>query len=357
MSGAEKQLERLRSLQFRSAEGDAQGKTAVPFRPERSSLSPAASEARMRPAFLYVGLGLLAGLVLATGAYLIWAPPSAVEPTPANARDLAGSSTAPVGGLVASGYVVARRRATIASEITGRLTTISVEEGDRVSRGQTLAILDSTIARADAANRSAAAGSVSAGISGARAALQEAESDLARTEALAERGFATKASLDQARSKVARASSDLDASRANLASARASVSAAQSVVEKHRVTAPFSGIVTNLNAQVGEIISPMSAGGGFTRTGICTIVDMDSLEIEVDVNEASIGRVAVGQPVVATLNAYPDFNIDGRVKAIIPTADRQRSSIRVRIALDETDPRILPDMAVKVQFKGETKAT
>lgn len=348
-NATEEQLQRLQSLQFRK--GGAETRPAEIAQP-----------ANAKPAWITAGAGLVAGLAIALAGYGMYSwIGSGAEPAESTAAAPAATEAntpAPVvADLVASGYVVARRQATIASEVTGRITNISVEEGQRVGQGQTLATLDSSLARADVANRAATATSVSAGISGRQAELAEAEAMLVRTEALAEREFATRASLDAARSRVARARSDLEATRANLVSARASAAAAQTLLSQHRVTAPFSGVVVNLNAQIGEIISPLSAGGGFTRTGICTIVDMDSLEIEVDVSEASIGRVTIGQPVVATLNAYPDFEIKGSVKAVIPTADRQRASIRVRIALDTTDTRILPDMAAKVQFKKETQTS
>jgi RND family efflux transporter MFP subunit len=122
------------------------------------------------------------------------------------------------------------------------------------------------------------------------------------------------------------------------------------------VRAPFGGIVVSKDAQRGEMVSPVSAGGGFTRTGIATIVDMASIEIEVDVNESYIARVKTGQPVTAVLDAYPDWQIPAKVRTVIPTADRQKATVKVRATFDRLDPRILPDMAVKVTFLGEERS-
>jgi len=256
------------------------------------------------------------------------------------------------GSLVASGYVVARRRATVAAEITGRVAEVLVDEGMAVRQGQLLARLDDTLARTDLATASSRVNSATAAIASIHAQLADAERILRRTQDLAKAHLASEADLTHADTQVIDLQAQLTRSEAELATARSDARHAEEMLAKHRIIAPFAGIVVDKNAQPGEIISPMSAGGGFTRTGICTLVDMDSLEIEVDVNEAYISRVHPEQAVKATLDAYPDWTIPARVIAIVPTADRAKATVRVRIAILSKDPRILPDMAVKVAFAG-----
>jgi RND family efflux transporter MFP subunit len=237
--------------------------------------------------------------------------------------------------LSASGYVIARRQATVSAEITGRVSEILIEEGMRVEGGQVVARLDSTLAKIELSVSEANARA-------AAATADEAERALRRLRNLDIGSSVSEAQLTQAEAEAvaARARSDL---------AKSEVERLKALLDKYEIRAPFAGIVTTKDAQPGEIISPAAAGGGFTRTGICTVVDMDSLEIEVDVNEAFIGRVEAGQPARATLDAYPDWEIPASVIAIIPTADRAKATVKVRIKLDERDERILPEMAVKVQ--------
>jgi RND family efflux transporter MFP subunit len=240
------------------------------------------------------------------------------------------------GGLVASGYVVARRQATVAAEVTGRVLEVRVEEGQQVRRGQVLAVLEPTLARAEL-------GSARARTAAADADLAEAERVLERTRSLSQQGFASEAALTAAQSRY-----DLALAQRNAVRSDAQRAAAQ--LSRYEIRAPFTGVVVNKAAQPGEIISPISAGGGFTRTGICTIVDMSSLEIEVDVSEAYISRVAEGQRVEAVLDAYPDQTFPAHVIATIPAADRSRATVRVRIGFNQLDPRILPEMAISVRF-------
>lgn len=252
--------------------------------------------------------------------------------------------------LNASGYITARRMATVSAEIMGLITDVRVEEGMTVERGQILATLDDAVANANLQFAKAQVRASEARIGSIKANLAEAERVLDRARQLNEADFSSEAS-------VTRAQADVESLRANLQSAQADVDVARSEQQRqqeryddHTIKAPFGGVVTVKNAQPGEIVAPSSAGGGFTRTGICTIVDMGSLEIEVDVNEAFIGRVFEGQRVEANLDAYPDWNIPASVIAIIPTADRAKATVRVRISIDVKDSRILPDMGVKVAF-------
>jgi RND family efflux transporter MFP subunit len=254
--------------------------------------------------------------------------------------------------LDASGYVVARRQATVSSKLTGKVEEVLVEEGMRVEQGQVVARLDDTTQRVrlDLANAQVVA---------ARAALAETEAQLraARLERdrlrdLAARKLTSAASLDAAEANYDSLAARLDTGRENVQVAVRNVELAQDAVDNMVIRAPFAGMVVSKNAQPGEMISPVSAGGGFTRTGICTIVDMDSLEIEVDVNEAYIQRVVPGQRVSATLDAYPAWQIPAEVIAIVPTADRQKATVRVRIGFLERDARVLRDMGAKVAFLG-----
>jgi RND family efflux transporter MFP subunit len=281
------------------------------------------------------GAAVGALLIGAVGAWFLKPAPPPPPPAPVETASTRSSSTAS-GSLVASGYVVARREATVASETTGRLIEVRVEEGQHVRRGEIIAVLSPTLARAqyDSARARTAA---------ADADVAEAQRQLDRTRTLSQQGFASDAAMTGAQSRFDQAQAQRNAARADAASAGAQLGYFQ-------IRAPFDGVVVDKAAQVGEMISPLSAGGGFTRTGICTIVDMTSLEIEVDVSESYIARVHEGQRVEATLDAYPDQTFPAHVIATIPSADRSRATVRVRIGFDQLDPRILPEMAISVRF-------
>jgi RND family efflux transporter MFP subunit len=254
------------------------------------------------------------------------------------------------GSLIASGYVVARRKATVAAEVTGKVVELLVDEGMVVEAGQVLARLDDVLAEKDYALAQTRVEASDAAVAAIAADLADAERILNRTQTLSGKNYATEADLtkSQARAGVLRA--QLRQAEAQLAAARVEAQRFGEVLGKHRIRAPFAGVVVERSAQPGEMISPLSAGGGFTRTGICTIVDMDSIEIEVDVNEASIGRLHAGTRVEAVLDAYPDWRIPGAVIAIVPTANREKATVKVRVGMDVKDTRVLPDMAIKVTF-------
>jgi len=271
-------------------------------------------------------------------------PPASTSPAPAEPRTQRAS------GLVATGYVVARRQATVSAEITGRISEVLVEEGTVVEDGEVVARLDDERARIQLqlleAQRDAAASRTRSLI----AQLAEAQRVRDRAERLAERAIGSEAAVTAARAQAESLTAQIEAARADYQAATAQVESQEDLIDRHVVRAPFAGVVVAKNAQVGEILSPASAGGGFTRTGVATLVDMASLEIEVDVNEGQIGRVSPGQRVEARLDAYPDWRIPAHVEAIIPTADRARATIQVRVAFDERDDRILPEMAARVIF-------
>jgi len=252
--------------------------------------------------------------------------------------------------LQATGYVTARREATVSAQITGRLTEVHVEEGEHVQAGQLLARLDDSQAKAQLALARANEAAARAALGQYQANATLARITLRRERTLVDKGLASRQSLDQAVASAASAEAALADAREQIAVAVAQRQVAEVNYDYTFVRAPFAGVITDKAAQVGEIVSPLSAGGGFTRTGVATIVDMNSLEVDVDVNESYIHRVHAGQPAEAVLDAYPDWRIPARVIAIVPTADKAKATVKVRVALLQKSPRILPDMGVRVNF-------
>jgi RND family efflux transporter MFP subunit len=293
----------------------------------------------------------LAALLLAALAAGLWAALAPGHPIVRTAVARAASQTPGAGSVLdASGFVTARRQATVAAKITGKVTEVLIEEGMRVEEGAVLARLDDTEARAQLALAEAQVAAATSQVAEIQAQLEQAERDAARQQELYRRELVSAQSMEATRAQRDALRARLFAARQQIKVAEETVRVARVQIENTVIRAPFAGMVTAKAAQPGETISPISAGGGFTRTGIGTIVDMDSLEIQVDVNEAFINRVAPGQPVQATLNAYPDWRIPGDVIAIIPTADRSKATVKVRVAIRSKDPRIVPDMGVRVAF-------
>ncbi|HET9372711.1 MAG TPA: efflux RND transporter periplasmic adaptor subunit [Vicinamibacterales bacterium] len=274
-----------------------------------------------------------------------------IEVTVATVTARAAGAQASV--LNAAGYVTARRRATVSSKITGKVVEVNVEEGMAVREGQILARLDDSTFKASLALAESQVEATRRQVQENEVRLKEARLTLGRTIDLLKDGFATAADRDRAQAEV-------DSYLARIAALGQQIVVGERQVELERtnldntiIRAPFSGVAISKDAQPGEMVSPVSAGGGFTRTGICTIVDMRSLEIEVDVNEAYINRVSDDQPVTAVLDAYPEWQIPAKVITTVPTADRQKATVLVRIGFEKLDPRILPDMGVKVTFLRE----
>ena len=292
---------------------------------------------------------LLVVLAAAGAAAWYWTTrPRPIEVEVAAVTTRAAGTQASV--LNASGYVTARRRATVSSKITGKVVEVNVEEGMAVKKGQVLARLDDSTARAALALAEAQVDAARRAVHENEVRLAEAKLTLGRLVQLRRDGIVMQAEVDTAQAQV-------DSTAARIAALQEQVHVAERQVDVQRtdldntvIRAPFSGIAISKDAQPGEMVSPVSAGGGFTRTGICTIVDMSSLEIEVEVNESYINRVQADQPVTAVLDAYPDWQIPGRVITTIPAADRQKATVLVRIGFAELDPRLLPDMGVKVTF-------
>jgi RND family efflux transporter MFP subunit len=268
----------------------------------------------------------------------------------------AATATAPAAGagpaaiLQATGYVTARRQATVSAQITGALTQVLIEEGERVTAGQVLAKLDDTAQRAALAQSLAQVQAAQALLVQYQAQLEQARRDLKRNQDLIDRHLVSQQALETAALQVRTLEAQVASQNRQVELSQAAQRGAQVQLDYTTVRAPFSGVVTAKAAQAGEIVSPISAGGGFTRTGVGTIVDMDSLEIEVDVNEAYINRVRANQPAQAVLDAYPDWTIPAHVIAIVPTADRSKATVKVRVAIEQKDPRVLPDMGVRVSF-------
>ncbi len=299
-------------------------------------------------------LGIFLFVLLLAGAgagAAVWSmAPKAVEVRTAVAKEVAVGDKGETTLLNASGYVTARRLATVSSKVTGKVMEVRVEEGMQVEKDQVLAIIDSSNVEKSLALADAQLNSAREALDETRANIELADRDLKRATDLTKQEVMTEADLDRAEANAKSLKARLQRQQADIAVAEQEVELWKQQLDDYTIRAPFSGVVTTKNAQPGEIISLMSAGGAFTRTGICTIVDMSSLEIEVDVSESYINRVQSGQPVQATLDSYPDWKIPAKVIAIIPTADRQKATVKVRVSFDQLDPRILPDMSVKVAF-------
>jgi RND family efflux transporter MFP subunit len=289
--------------------------------------------ARIGPRTWIIAAALVVAALAATAAWLALRTPALATVHTATAQSIGGGD----GGtsvLDATGYVTARRQATVSAQITGTVAAVLIEEGDHVKEGQVIGRLDDTAQRAALAQAEAQLHSAQALLQQAQAQLAQNQRDVKRDEDLVARKLVSEQAVELARTQVASQTAQVEAQRKQIDLAAANVRAAQVQLGYCTVRAPFTGVVIAKSAQVGEIISPLSAGGGFTRTGIGTLVDMDSLEVEVDVNEAYINRVEPGQRVASVLNAYPDWRIPSHVIAIIPTADRSKATVKVRIGLD-----------------------
>ncbi|HEV2436474.1 MAG TPA: efflux RND transporter periplasmic adaptor subunit [Verrucomicrobiae bacterium] len=296
-------------------------------------------------------VGLVVAVLLLLGATIWWhSRAGAVEVQTAVARDAGGGSGEHT-VLNASGYVTARRQATVSSKVTGKVMEVLIEEGMKVTNGQVLARLDDSNVKTSLDVAVAQLASSKAALAETEAQLKDANLEYQRTVELAKHHIASQSDLDLAESNAKALQAHLAQQKLDIVVAQRQVELWQQQMDDMIIRAPFDGVITTKDAQPGEMISPVSAGGGFTRTGIGTIVDMSSLEIEIDVNESYINRVEPGQPVEATLDAYPDWKIPCKVIAIIPTADRDKSTVKVRVGFDRLDPRILPDMSVKVAFR------
>jgi RND family efflux transporter MFP subunit len=304
---------------------------------------------------LWITLAIVVVLLLAAGAaWALFGRDQGIEVRTAPVVAI-GSGGASTSVLDATGYVVARRMATVSAKITGKVREVLIEEGQRVEAGQVMATLDPVDADAQRTLSASQLGAARSEVGNVRAQLAQAEAEATRLAPLVRQQLVSKSQYDQAIATRDSLRAQLLTAQRNIQVSSDALAIADNGVDNTVVRAPFSGVVIAKAAQPGEIISPLSAGGGFTRTGIGTIVDMDSLEVEVDVGEAFIGRVQPKMPIEATLNAYPDWKIPGEVIAIIPTADRGKATVKVRVALKQKDARIVPDMGVRVSFLETAK--
>jgi RND family efflux transporter MFP subunit len=317
------------------------------LRGERTRITPASrGRGRSRKWWYAAGAALLA-----VAAFLLFGR-QPLTVTTATATALAADA-GPAAVLDASGFVVARRQATVSAKITGKVTAVYVEEGMAVKAGQLLARLDDSQASLQHGLAQRQIEAADSGLTQVQVRLAEAERTLTRNEKLMRDGLVSQAALDATAADVAALKAQQSTAQSQLAVTRSSLKVRAQDLDDLVIRAPFAGVVISKDAQPGEMVSPISAGGGYTRTGIATIVDMDSREIEVDVNESYINRVHDGQQAEATLDAYPDWHIPAHVLNIVPAADRQKATVRVRIAFNQLDPRILTDMGIKVRFLAD----
>ncbi|HWF99763.1 MAG TPA: efflux RND transporter periplasmic adaptor subunit [Steroidobacteraceae bacterium] len=297
----------------------------------------------------------VAAAVIAAAIILLLTRNGAIEVSEATAV-AASAGAQPTAILQATGYVTAEREATVSSEIPGEISRVSVQEGESVRRGQVLAQLEDATQRAALGQADAQLAAVQAQLRQYQVQLAQARRDFERDQALIGQHLVSEQDYETARTQAATLAAQVKTQGRQVQAAQAGVHAAQVQEDYTIVRAPFSGVVVDKAAQVGEMISPIFGGGGFEAAGIATIVDMSSLEVDVDVNEAYLHRVKPGQPAVAVLDAYPDWNIPAHVIAIVPTADKSKATVKVRVAFQKLDPRILPDMGVRVSFLQEGDA-
>jgi RND family efflux transporter MFP subunit len=309
--------------------------------------------------FWWILGGILAVILLAAAiVVLVVVQPGKIQVTAAVAKAAASSGGAAQGAslLDASGYVVARRQATVSSKITGRVIDVLIEEGQHVQAGQVIARLDASNYKANLDEASAQEATSQANLKVAQISADLAGPKYQRNQQIHAKGFLSEQAVEDARGAYETSLANLEVAKRQVAGSRANLEVAQRNLNDTVVTAPFSGVVTVKAAQPGEIVSPISAGGGFTRTGICTIVDMESLEVEVDVAESFINRVSAGMPATVKLDAYPDWVIPAEVIAVIPTADRSKATVTVRVGMKQKDARIVPEMGARVSFLAPAEA-
>jgi RND family efflux transporter MFP subunit len=321
-------------------------------KPDLSSLR-IHDEARKRSGmgkFLGIFAAILGLIVIAAAVVFAFRSKKPIVETATAEQATVGSRPAL---LNASGYVTPRRRATVAAKITGRVIGVYFDEGLHVKDGQVLAKLDDSDVVRALTSAVADRDSSKAAIRDYQVQLKNAEIELVRAQKLLAQGVSSQENMDTATMNADSLRAKMALAQAQVQTFDARIAEAQQAVDNTVIRAPFDGIIVSKDAQVGEMVSPISAGGGFTRTGIATLVDMNSNEIEVDVNESYIARVVTDMPVTAVLDAYPDWQIPSKVRTVIPTADRQKATVKVRISFLKLDPKILPDMGVKVTFLGE----
>lgn len=305
---------------------------------------------------------IAAALVLAGGAAAYFHKPDHAVPVRQVQAVVKGGAPASGSVLDASGYVVARRQATVSSKVTGKVIAIHFEEGQRVAQGEVLARLDPSNLDAQAALGGAQIEQARAQLAEIKVSLVHAERDAARSRDLVGKKLIPQSTADNADTAVGQLKARLASAEQGVRVAQQQLGVTQKNIDDTVVRAPFSGVITVKNAQPGEMISPLSAGGAGTRTDLGTLVDMNSLEVEVDVNENFLNKVKAGQKARTKLNAYPDWEIASELIAIIPTADRSKATVKVRVGFiraagEAIDSRVLPDMGARVSFLADDAAS
>lgn len=307
--------------------------------------SPSEGSQHPRRRLLFIGFAVLL-LAAAAAFYLLRDPAVEVRVTTAAIR---GGSASGGGSLTANGYVVARTQASVSSKVPGRLATLAYEEGDLVPEGAIIARLEAAEYEAAARLASAELLVTEAAHHEAQAAFAQAQRDVERARALATASLLPANALEDAETAGRIAEIRVQAADARLAAAAQSVAIAEANLENTLVRAPFSGTVLRKDAEVGEVVAP-SVGGGLTRGAVVTMADLSTLEVEVDVNEAYISGISQDQPAEVVLDAYPSERFPGHVRQVLPTADRQKATVLVRVGIDSSDSRILPEMGARVVF-------
>ena len=308
-------------------------------------LAPIRTSRRRR----WVWLGAVAAAVVAAGVWY------ASQPHPVEVTTTAVVTSYPSQQFVllnATGYVVAQRKAAIASKATGRLEWLGVAEGSTVKAGEVIARLDNRDVVAQAQSAQAAVRAARAGLESAKAEERDASSQLKRNQDLVAQGFVSQASLDSVKMRAERAVAGIANAQAAIGVAEANARNAQVAVDYTLIRAPFDGVIVSKAANVGDIITPFSSAVD-SKGAVVNMVDMSTLEVEADVSESSLAKVKVGQPCEITLDALPDARFRGHVSRMVPTVDRAKATVITKVKFDAIDPRILPDMSAKVSFLAQ----
>jgi RND family efflux transporter MFP subunit len=316
------------------------------LRIHRDSPAPSASSAP-RKGFSWYWAALTVAVAALAIYFIIGSRHSGIEVATAAVSRIAPASAQSL--LTATGYVVAQRSASVASKGTGRLEELNVREGDQVKAGDVIARLEAQDVNASLAASRASMKAADAGVELAKAQAREAKLAFDRMEELHTKNLASTAEYDQARAAHESAEANVAAAEASLNASQANVNWAEVQVENTIIRAPFDGTVLTKEADVGEVVAPFASSAS-SRGAVCTIADMSSLEVEADVSEANIRQIRVEQPCLITLDALPAEPYRGRVKKVVPTADRSKATVMVKVAFDQLDGRVLPEMSAKINF-------
>lgn len=319
------------------------------LRISRDAPHPDPAGSRIRTVLVAVGI-----LGLAVAAWFALRRPAGLEVTTQRAEVSGGAGGG--AGITANGYVVARTRASVSSRLGGRLAELLVEEGSRVRRGQVLARLDNEEYRAALDQAVADSGRAEAMRREAVAQRDQLARDLARARELVGRNLEPVRSAEELEAQLQAAAARVGVQEAQVRSAAAAIAYARANLENTYIRAPFDGTVLRRDAQVGEVVAPVAAGGGLTRGAVATMADLETLEVEVDVNEAYIAQISEDQPTRIVLDAYPAAAFAGEVRQVVPTADRQRATVQVKVRILDRDARILPEMGARVEFLSAATA-